>query len=164
MSNYYPYEQPHTAYLQFCGKWLFKDKADSRIRTDNLSLKAIALPLSYAGICADTSLHTLCTRPHNAYSITSARHHRNGRIRTHDRSQTSECSSLRASLRHRLSRSFLRKGYGLSFTSSIVGRCSISTAGRSRSALNRIVLAVILKGDVKVYERLLHGKILLFPQ
>ena len=40
----------------------------------------------------------------------------------------------------------------------------VSTAGRSRSALNRIVLAVILKGDVKVYERLLHGKILLFPQ
>ena len=56
MSNYYPYKQPHTAYLQFCGKWLFKDKADSRIRTDNLSLKAIALPLSYAGICAPYKL------------------------------------------------------------------------------------------------------------
>ena len=93
-----------------------KYRANSQIRTDNLSLKAIALPLSYAGICADTSLHTLCTRPHNAYSITSARHHRNGRIRTPDSSQTSECSSLRASLRHRLSRSSLRKGYGLNFT------------------------------------------------
>lgn len=77
--------------------------------------RAVALPLSYAGKCADTSLHNLCTRPRYKYSIKSARYHRNGRIRTPDRSQISECSSPRASLRHRLSRPFLRKGYGLSF-------------------------------------------------
>ena len=37
-------------------KYQPSNKADSRIRTDNLSLKAIALPLSYAGICAPYKL------------------------------------------------------------------------------------------------------------
>ena len=129
MSNYYPYKQPHTAYLQFCGKWLFKDKADSRIRTDNLSLTKRLLyhwamraywppnfhrPESMLFMPATLHSHENHFIFHQNSSVLSHTQwltvHRNGRIRTPDLSQTSECSSLRASLRHRLSRSaFLQK-------------------------------------------------------
>ena len=122
MSNYHPYKQPHTAYLRFCGKWLFKDKADSRIRTDNLSLKAITLPLSYAGKCAPYKLpisvtenlfyfqRTIRYRPTTAITVASYP----SRIKFSTVALAGICN--RHSVEHRLSRPFLRKGYGLSFT------------------------------------------------